>query len=164
MHPWQTLSLLLHIVALALWLGTMAFFLVVFAPAVNQIQAGIGIHALNRGRISFEAISWIAILIIFLTGAANLVFRYRGAAVQTQLYVVILAIKLALFAAMLIHHCLQVFKYAPHIATLTAATPAATAIWPEELRSAWAGWFLLLKVNAGLAPLVTLLGFALMQY
>ena len=164
MHSWQTLSLLLHILALALWLGTMVFFLVVFAPAVNQIQAGIGIHALNKGRISFEALSWAAILLLLLSGMTNLIIRYEGAAVQTQLYIVILAIKLVLFIAMLIHHCLQVFKYAPRIAALTAETPAAAAIWPEELKSAWDRWFLLLKINAGLAPLVTLLGLALMQH
>src|ERR1051325_5521834 len=151
MHPWQTLSLLLHILALALWLGTMAFFLIVFAPAVNQIEAGIGIHALNQGRISFEILSWVAILLLLVSGTANLVFRYQGAAVQTQLYVVILAIKLVLFAAMLVHHCLQVFKYAPRIAALTADTPTAVPVWPEQLRSVWERWFLLLKINAGLA-------------
>jgi uncharacterized membrane protein len=164
MHSWQTLSLLLHILALALWLGTMVFFLVVFAPAVNQIEAGVGIHALNQGRISFEALSWLGILLLFVSGTANLVFRYEGTAVQTQLYLVILAIKLILFAAMLVHHCLQVFKYAPRIATLTAETPIMVPVWPQQLRSVWERWFLLLKINAGLAPLVTLLGLALMQY
>src|ERR1044071_2661080 len=104
MHPWQTLSLLLHILALALWLGTMAFFLVVLAPAVNQIQAGLGIQALNKGRISFEALSWAAILLLFLSGATNLIIRLQGAPTQTRLYFIILAIKLVLFLAMLIHH------------------------------------------------------------
>jgi uncharacterized membrane protein len=164
MHSWQTLSLLVHLLALALWFGSMAFFLVVFAPAVNQIHAGTGIHALNKGRISFEALSWIAILLLFLSGATNLIMRLEGAAVQTQLYFVILIIKLVLFAAMLINHCLQVFMYAPDIAALTTATPVATAIWPDPLRAAWGRWFLLLKINAGLAPLVTLLGLALMQH
>ena len=50
MTAWHTLSLFFHLVALALWLGGIAFFLVVFAPAVHDLQPGIGIRTLNQGR------------------------------------------------------------------------------------------------------------------
>ena len=38
MTAWHTLSLFFHLVALALWLGGIAFFLVVFGPAVHDLQ------------------------------------------------------------------------------------------------------------------------------
>jgi hypothetical protein len=58
---------------------------------------------------------------------------------------------------------LQVFKYAPRIATLTKQLPAAPATWPEPLLSNWQRWFLLLKLNAALGPIVVLLGLALVR-
>jgi len=49
---WYALSLLLHLVALALWLGGMVFFLVVFGPAAHELRPGIGVRTLNQGRIA----------------------------------------------------------------------------------------------------------------
>ena len=164
MNRWYTLSLFFHVLALALWLGGMTFFLIVFAPAVNELEAGAGIRALNRGRISLELISWPAIGLLLLTGVINVILRYQmTGGGQSGIYLTILAIKLFLFLAMLVHQCLQAFKYAPQIAALTAQTAGETTAWPEPLRSLWQKWFLLLKINAGLAPVVTLLGLALLE-
>ena len=68
-----------------------------------------------------------------------------------------------MFLAMTVHHCLQVFKYAPSIAQQTATINPSTTVWPEQLLSDWRRWFLLLKLNAGLGPLAVLLGLALAQ-
>jgi hypothetical protein len=78
-------------------------------------------------------------------------------------YMIVLAIKLFLFVAMLVHHTLQVFKYGPRIAALTAEAPADAAAWPEALRAHWQKWFMLLKLNAGLGLVVILLGVLLMR-
>ena len=162
MSPWHTLNLLLHLVALALWLGSMAFFLIVFAPAVHELKPGIGIQTLNHGRISLEALSWPAIGLLSVTGVINLILRDQATgAPQSEIYLITLSVKLVLFLAMLVHHCLQVFKYAPQIAALSGQAPAGISSWPEPLRSVWQKWFVLLKINAGLAPVVTLLGLAL---
>jgi hypothetical protein len=64
---------------------------------------------------------------------------------------------------MVVHHCLQVFKYGPKIASLTADLPAVIDSWPEPLLTHWRKWFLLLKINAALGPVVTLLGVALIK-
>jgi len=68
-----------------------------------------------------------------------------------------------LFGAMLVHHCLQVFKYAPTIARLTEQLPQSFDAWPEPLLTYWRRWFLLLKINAALGPIVVLLGLALVK-
>jgi hypothetical protein len=74
-----------------------------------------------------------------------------------------LSIKLFVFGAMIAHHCLQVFKYAPEIANLSAALPAGVSTWPEPLLAQWRRWFLLLKINSALGPIAVLLGLSLTQ-
>jgi uncharacterized membrane protein len=163
MTSWYTLSLFFHLVGLALWVGGIVFFLVVFAPAVHDLQPGAGIRTLNHGRISLEAISWVGIALLLMTGIINLILRNQESSTpQGNFYTIVLSVKLFLFVAMVFHHCLQVFKYGPKIASLTAQL-TVTASWPEPLLTHWRKWFLLLKINAALGPVVTLLGVALIK-
>jgi putative copper export protein len=161
MTSWHTVNLLLHLVAFAMWIGAMVFFLIVMGPAVHEMEPNIAIRTMDRGRIGLEAISWIGIGILFVTGIANLVLRNSAIASQSGAYMVLLGGKLFIFIAMTVHHCLQVFKYAPRIAQQTAALESNTTVWPETLLSDWRRWFMLLKLNAGLGPLAVLLGLAL---
>lgn len=163
MTTWHTVSLLLHLVAFAMWIGAMVFFLIVMGPAVHEMEPGIAIRTMNRGRIGLEAISWIGIGLLFLTGIANLALRNPAAAAPGSVYMMLLGGKLFVFLAMTVHHCLQVFKYAPAIARQTATIDPGATVWPDALLSDWRRWFTLLKLNAGLGPLAVLLGLALTQ-
>ena len=162
MTTWYSLSLMLHLVAVALWLGGIVFFLVVSGPAVHELEAAIAIKTMNRARIGLEMISWSAIALLLLTGITNLFLRNQASAPTTSdSYGILLSAKLFLFGAMAMHHGLQVFKYAPRIAALTAELRPNTTEWPEPLLAHWRRWFLLLKINAGLGPIAVLLGLAL---
>ena len=164
MSSWYTLSLFFHLFGLVLWLGGIAFFLVVFGPAVHDLQPSLGIRTLNQGRLSLEAISWAGIGLLLVSGIINLILRNQEPSTpQDNFYTIAVAVKLFLFVAMVVHHCLQVFKYGPKIASLTADLPAVTDSWPEPLLTHWRKWFLLLKINAALGPVVTLLGVALIK-
>ena len=164
MTAWYSLSLVLHLVAVALWLGGIVFFLVVSGPAVHELEAGVAIKTMNQARIGLEMISWSAIALLLLTGIVNWLLRSQAAAPPvSEFYGVLLSVKLFLFGAMAMHHGLQVFKYAPLIARLTAELPANVTSWPEPLLSNWRRWFLLLKINAGLGPIAVLLGLALVK-
>ena len=160
----HSVSLLVHLLALAMWLGGIAFFLIVFGPAVHDLKAGLGLRLLNRGRMTFELLSWTAIVLLFLTGMLNLVLRSQttGAGLG-QYYLTILSVKLLLFVAMLVHHALQVFRYGPKIAAKTNQAAITAASWPEALRADWQKWFMLLKINATIGPIATLLGLALVR-
>ena len=161
---WHNFSLLMHLIALAMWLGAILFFLIVYGPAVHQLKPELGLELLNRGRINFEALSWVAIGLLLLTGTSNLVLRSQSVGGHLgQQYLTVLGIKLSLFVAMLVHHALQVFKYGPKIAFSMAATSGATETWPEPLHAHWSKWFMLLKINATLGPIATLLGLALIS-
>ena len=162
MTIWYSLGLLIHLIALALWLGGIVFFLIVLGPAVHELEPRIAITTLNQGRLGLETASWIAIGLLVLTGMLNLVARAPAiGAVDNESYGVLLGVKLFVFGAMVVHHCLQVFKYAPAIANLTSALPQAMPSWPEALLSHWRRWFLLLKINAALGPIAVMLGLAL---
>ena len=160
----HSLSLLLHLIALAMWLGGIAFFLIVFGPAVHDLKAGLSLKLLNRGRMTFEWLSWTAIGLLFLTGILNLVLRSQTTGAHLgHYYLTILSLKLLLFVAMLVHHALQVFKYGPKIASLTDRAAITADSWPEALRANWQKWFTLLKINATIGPIATLLGMALVR-
>lgn len=164
MTAWHTLSLALHLIAIALWLGGIVFFLVVVGPAVQQLEPKIAIKTMNQARIGLENMAWTAIGLIVLTGTFNLVVRSQiDTAPLDQVYLYTLGAKLVVFLAMAVHHCLQVFKYAPAISSLTAQLPSNTISWPEPLLSRWRRWFLLLKINAALGPIAVLLGLALVK-
>jgi putative copper export protein len=164
MHNWHALSLLLHLVALALWLGGIAFFLAAFGPAVKDLKPGAAIRSLNHGRTAFEGVAWIGITLLMVTGGVNLVLRSQVTGAHLgQTYMMILALKLFLFVAMLVHHTLQVFKYGPRIAALTAQAPSEAAEWPAPLHAHWKKWFLLLKLNAALGLIAMFLGVLLRQ-
>ena len=97
----HSVSLLLHLLALAMWLGGIAFFLIVFGPAVHDLKAGLGLRLLNRGRITFELLSWTAIGLLVVTGILNLVLRSQMTGAHLgQYYLTILSVKLLLFVAM----------------------------------------------------------------
>jgi uncharacterized membrane protein len=154
-----TIALLLHLLAVAVWIGGIAFFLIVFTPAVHDVEPGLGMRALNRGRVSLETIGWVALATVLLSGIVAFLLRLQatGAAVPIS-YIVLLSVKIFLFLAMLVHHCLQVFKYGPRIASLTAALPAQPESWAEPLLSHWRRWFLLLKINSVMGLIVVVVG------
>ena len=161
---WQTFSLGLHLGALALWLGGIIFFLVVFSPVLKEIEPGVAMRMLNNGRRSLEAVAWTGISLLLITGIVNLVLRRQaGASSLGQFYLIALSIKLILFAVMVYHHGLQVFKYGAQITVMTAGVPHDSPSWPEALRAEWQKWFTLLKVNATLGPIVTLMGLVLLK-
>jgi len=162
MIPWHSLSLFFHLLAIALWLGGIVFFLVVVGPAAHELEPALAIKTLNQSRIGLESVSWIAIAVLLLTGIINLILRLQpDAPAPADSYIVLLSTKLFLFGAMAMHHGLQVFKYGPRISALTAELRPNISEWPEELLRYWRRWFLLLKINAALGPLAVLLGLSL---
>ncbi len=159
---WDVISVAFHLLAVALWLGAIVFFLVVIGPAAHEFEPALAIKTMNQSRIGLELISWSAIALLLLTGIINLIVRMQANALPaSDSYIVLLSTKLFLFGAMAMHHGLQVFKYGPRIAALTARLRPNITEWPEELLVNWRRWFLLLKINAALGPLAVLLGLSL---
>lgn len=160
---WDSISQFIHLFAAAIWLGGVVFFLIVVGPAVQELEPKIAIKTMNQARIGLETLSWSAIGLLLPTGTFSVIARIQSAATADSAFGILLGVKLLLFGAMTVHHCLQVFKYAPHIADLTEKLPQGTTRWPEPLLSHWRRWFLLLKINAALGPIAVLFGLALVK-
>ena len=80
MSAWYSISLMIHLVALALWLGGIVFFLIVLGPAVHELEPRIAIKTMNRARIGLEMVSWTAIGLLLVTGIVNLLIRTQATA------------------------------------------------------------------------------------
>jgi uncharacterized membrane protein len=150
------------VASFALWIGAIFCFLFVFAPAVKGLPSATAIPLLNQGRRNFQAFSWLIITLLVLTGIANLVFSGKAAGIAPgSTYTMILGLKLFLFLAMVLHHSIQAFKYAPRIESLTALVPPGSENWPDTLLAQWNRWFILLKINGTLGPLILLVAVGL---
>src|SRR5258707_13244207 len=75
MTPWQTLTSMFHLIAIAMWLGAIVFFLAVSGPAVNELAPKVALRTMNRARIGLQAIRWFAIGVLLLTGIVNFLTR-----------------------------------------------------------------------------------------
>src|SRR3989442_8985180 len=105
-------------------------------PILSPSPAKVRWQSMNQGRIGLEMVSWTAIGLLLATGIVNLLIRTQAtAAAPSGAYAIILGAKLFLFGAMVVHPSLQVFKYAPRIAALTAELPPNTTAWPDPLLS-----------------------------
>ena len=106
------MSYFTHLIALAMWLGGIVFFLVVVGPATHEVDPKVAAQTMNRSRAGLETLSWVAIALLLITGFANLMFRAHGATSPVgSHYMTLLGIKLFLFLAMTVHHILQAVKY-----------------------------------------------------
>ncbi|GIX49395.1 MAG: hypothetical protein KatS3mg131_3606 [Candidatus Tectimicrobiota bacterium] len=70
------LSVWLHLLAAAVWIGGMAFLTLVLVPIVRQpehrAQAPLLMHRTGR---RFRTVGWTCLLVLFFTGLVNLVYR-----------------------------------------------------------------------------------------
>ncbi len=158
MRTLYLLNVTLHVLAAMLWLGGMFFLAVVGGPVLRRLE-----DASLRARLyrdlggAFRRVGWWSILVLVLTGVANLAFRgvlsvatLTSARFWTTPFGDALAGKLIAVAAMLAVSAVHDFVIGP------AAGRAARSASPEadRLRS-WAAW--LARVNAGLGVVVVLL-------
>ena len=91
---------------------------------------------MNQARIGLENMAWTAIGLLRPEQEHSVwsrAVRWECRAARTKFISTRSAQSWSLFLAMAVHHCLQVFKYAPRIASLTKQSPPAPATWPEPL-------------------------------
>lgn len=137
MHPLYILSVWLHIIAAAIWVGGMLFLVLIVLPVVRRPEyrpvAGRLIHWVG---VRYKNAGWTCFGLLGLTGILNLLGR--GATLDQLIdpffwqtaFGRTLAIKLLLVAAVLLLSAIHDFRVGPRATAAMEAQPGS----PEALR------------------------------
>ena len=124
-----TLVVLIHILAAIIWLGGMFFIAIVMVPVLRRLEPPQKrIEVLSATAIRFRMVSWIAILVILVTGVLNAV--NRGVTLQaistgeffSSYFGKILTSKLILVLAMLVLSAIHDFILGPRLIELLSSS------------------------------------------
>ena len=119
------LVVLIHVLAAIIWLGGMFFIAIVIVPVLRMLEPPqIRIEVLSSTARRFRVVSWIAIIVILVTGVLNTV--NRGVTLQaistgelfSTYFGKILALKLTLVFAMLVLSAIHDFILGPRLIEL----------------------------------------------
>ena len=120
-----TLVVLIHILAAIIWLGGMFFIAIVMVPVLRRLEPPQKrIEVLSATATRFRAISWIAILVLLITGVLNAI--NHGVTMQkistgeffSSNFGKILILKLILVFAMLVLSAIHDFILGPRLIEL----------------------------------------------
>lgn len=159
------LSVWLHILAAAVWIGGMVFLALVLVPVTRRPEHRAVAASLVRATgARFRWAGWGSLGLLLLTGVVNLAFRgfgwadvWSGRLWQGPLGRT-LAIKLLLFSAVLLLSGLHDFAIGPRATVLWQADPGAPEVARLRRRAAWLG-----RLNLILALIVAALGVTLVR-
>lgn len=159
------LTVWLHVLAAATWLGGMVFLVLVLVPVTRQAPfAGLASVLIEATGRRFRRVGWIALVVLVASGLVQLAYRgFTWAdALSGRLWYgsfgQVLAIKLLLVAAILVLSAVHDFRLGPRASALWKAQPNSLAA--RRLRR-WAAW--IARLNLLLALAVVLLGVMLVR-
>ncbi len=165
MRALYLLSVWLHIVAAAVWIGGMVFLALVLIPVSRQPELrGLAPSLIHRTGLRFRWVGWGCLAALLLTGTLNLVYRgfgwagFSGGQFWQGSFGRTLAIKLALVAAILLLSTLHDFVIGPRASVLLRTNPASAEAARFRRRASWMG-----RVTLLLALAVVALGVMLIR-
>ncbi len=162
MHGLYILSVWLHIVAAAVWVGSMAFFALVVAPVIragSSESIGPLVRALG---VRFRVLGWACLVLLVLTGITNLAVRGFGASelVSREFWVTpfghALAYKLVTVAAVIGSTLAHDLLFTARTISRLGEAPSAPDVARRRKIASWLGRATLLLSLAVLFLAVTL--------
>lgn len=153
-----TLVVLIHILAAIIWLGGMFFIAIVMVPVLRRLESPQKrIEVLSATATRFRAISWIAILVLLITGVLNAI--NHGVTMQkistgeffSSNFGKILILKLILVFAMLVLSAIHDFILGPRLIELLNSSNPDSFTKLQKNRK-YVSW--LARINALLGILV----------
>lgn len=165
MRTLYLLSVWLHILAAAVWIGGMLFLALVLVPALRRpTYRGTAQRLIYETGLRFRAVGWTALALLVLSGVFNLTFRgytwddlwagglWQGPFGRT------LALKLVLVAFILALTALHDFVLGPRASARLMEDPDSPEARRLRLRASWIG-----RLNLLLSLLVLALAVALVR-
>lgn len=162
MRALYELSVWIHILAAAVWIGGMAMFAVVVIPLLrrgDRAQAAAFLHDVG---MRFRTVGWICLLLLAITGTFNLRYDEFGLGALTTAafwrtgFGHALAVKLCLFAAVLVMSGVHDFVVGPRATRAAARDPNSAEARRLRRAASWMGRLNLLCALAIVAMAVVL--------
>lgn len=165
LRAFYLLSVWLHIVVAAIWVGGMVFLALVLVPAIRRpeyqhLAAGLVRWTGTR----FRTVGWVCLGLLVLTGGINLAVRgvrwgdLWSAPFWQGSFGRALGIKLLLVAMILMMSAWHDFVIGPQAAAALQGDPASPEATGSRSRARWFG-----RLNLGLSLLVVALGVMLVR-
>ena len=138
----RVLILFLHVLAVLIWVGGLAYQVIVVAPLAGRGTADVAALRIGLGcEARFRAVMWPAVGVALFTGLVNVMnvwnsLRQAGASLPAP-FVSLLVIKLLLVAAMILLQAGQQFVVYPRrlgLAVQSGPDPVALAVWQRRAR------------------------------
>lgn len=158
MPLFSLISVWLHILAAAVWIGGMVFIALVLVPATREPEhRGIAPSLIRWTGRRFRWIGWLSLTLLLLTGLFNLAQRGLG---WTELWSgelwgspfgQLLGIKLFLVAVILLLSILHDFIIGPRATDLLQNSPGSPQALEFRRQASWLGRFNLLLALAAVA-------------
>lgn len=165
MRALYLLSVWLHILALAVWLGGMAFLALVLVPIARRPETqGVAASLFHWTGVRFRAVGWACLAILVLTGAFQLGARGVGwgdllsGRLWEGPFGRLLALKLLVVAVILGLSAVHDFGVGPRATALWQADPASPEAKRLRRQASWIG-----RLNLLLALGATALGVMLVR-
>jgi putative copper export protein len=149
---WYLLSVFVHIVAAAVWLGGMGFVALVVVPHLRRGDPAQGAALIEATGKRFRAVGWVCLVLLAITGYYNLSARRLGLSdlldekFRTTAFGTALTLKLGLFAAVLVLSALHDFWIGPRATAAMRQDPASARSRRLRRAASWMG-----RINALLA-------------
>ncbi|MGZ3421388.1 MAG: CopD family protein [Polyangiales bacterium] len=155
MHALYLLSVWLHVLAAITWIGGMFFLVLVVVPWLRSGgRANAGVFLRETG-LRFRSVGWSCFALLVLTGTFNLWYRgvrlgdFASAAWLSSPFGRAVALKLALFAAVLAISAVHDFSVGPRATVAVERDPASAETAQLRRRASLLG-----RANALLALLI----------
>lgn len=164
MHTFYLLSVWLHVLAAATWLGGMLFLVLVVVPWLRRGERAMaGAFLRDTGR-SFRTVGWTCFAVLFATGTFNL--WYRGVSLadfakpgwRASSFGTAVLLKLAGFALILTVSIVHDFVLGPRATRAIERDPRSAEAALLRRRASWLG-----RLNVGLALLLVALGVVIVR-
>ncbi|MCI0482276.1 MAG: DUF4149 domain-containing protein, partial [Candidatus Dadabacteria bacterium] len=79
MQTLYTLSVFLHVISAAVWVGGMSFLILVLIPVLRKPEfRGLFPTLFYQAGVRFRIVGWIALVLLIITGTFNLSYRGFG--------------------------------------------------------------------------------------
>lgn len=164
-HRLYLLSVLVHVLAAVVWIGGMAFLVLVVVPVTRRMpERHLVVRLIRDTGRRFRSVGWACLGILLATGITNLLLRgigprmWASADFWASPFGQVLAWKLSLVAAIWTLSAIHDFRIGPRASELLAADPLSPIALRFRRMAAWMG-----RLNLLLSLLVLALALMLVR-